>query len=403
MGARDVSLVAIAATVILAACDGASSPPDAGAGDIDDGGSPLDRAPIPPEAGPGEIDAGPPLCRSASSELTILIVNDNTGSPLPSQAAFSAALVPFFEALFSGDTDGDGLPDGASLRGAAVGVITTDMGTGSFTGYDCSDANFGDDGVLSSESAGPEHDCAASPLPRWTTVQASDGAASAAEELRCRVTTARDATGCTWEQPLEASLKALTPSTDPTLFFGDTRGHAGEWNLDFADGDGVLAILVVTDEDDCSVADPELFDTATRVYPGSVNLRCTTYPAAVHTIERYVGGLANLRAPGRLVLGVLAGIPPDLVVGPGASFDTVLADARMQQVVDPSTPTQLIPSCNAVGLGRAYPPRRLVEVAARTNGRGHFGAIGSLCQPDLGPTLRAFAATILEAAEAGCR
>ena len=55
--------------------------------------------------------------------------------------------------------------------------------------------------------------------------------------------------GCEYEQPLEASLAALTRQAEP-----------GMPNEGFLRNDSLLAIIYVTDEDDCSASNPQLYD-----------------------------------------------------------------------------------------------------------------------------------------------
>ena len=49
-----------------------------------------------------------------------------------------------------------------------------------------------------------------------------------------------------FEQQLEATLKAVTPSTAATRFFGDTTGHADGANAGFRREGAVLAIVFHT-------------------------------------------------------------------------------------------------------------------------------------------------------------
>ena len=51
---------------------------------------------------------------------------------------------------------------------------------------------------------------------------------------------------------------------------------------------------------------------------------------------------------------------------------------RMQQRVDPGTPSQLVPACEVPGRGAAAPPRRIVELI---RGFGASGTVQSICQP----------------------
>ena len=156
----------------------------------------------------------------------------------------------------------------------------------------------------------------------------------------------------------------------------------------------MLGIVVLTDEEDCSAADPALFDPASTTYSGDLNLRCFSYPSAVHPTSRYVDGLTALRRarPDLLALAVIAGIPDNLVppteAPTAADYDVILADPRMAEEIHPSAPTRLRPSCEAPGRGFAFPPRRLIEVARAFAGQS---TVASICDADYGPAIRGIA------------
>jgi hypothetical protein len=192
--------------------------------------------------------------------------------------------------------------------------------------------------------------------------------------------------GCGYEQPLEAMLKALTPSTSATRFFEGTTGHADGPNAGFVRPDSLLAIVHLTDEDDCSAADPGIYDFESTTYTGHVNLRCIEYPEAMHPVDRYVDGLLALRAdrPDQLAYALVAGVPTDLIErGLRTDYDGILDDERMQVRLDDADPLRTEPSCNVPGRGLAFPPRRMVEVAAALDGRGGVATVQSICQDRL--------------------
>lgn len=147
----------------------------------------------------------------------------------------------------------------------------------------------------------------------------------------------------------------------------------------------------MTDEEDCSARDPDLFNPSSPTYGATdLNLRCFAHAeAAVHPIERYVDGLLQLRRRARrLVYLPLAGIPLDLAPAVGerplwdhlVSEDPALRDERMQERVDPALPSRLLPSCNVPGRGVAFAPVRLVRVAQALERTGAHVSVGSVCQ-----------------------
>ena len=178
-------------------------------------------------------------------------------------------------------------------------------------------------------------------------------------------------------------LKALSPA-GATTFYRNTDGHGDAANADFLRPNSVLATILVTDENDCSVIDGELFNLDSSVYSTDINLRCFTHPEALYPISRYTDGLRGLRSdPEDLIFGLIAGIPVDLG---GASPETILADPRMLEQVDSVDGDQLVPSCNVPGRGVAYPPTRMVQVAQEL---GDNAVVQSICQEDFTPVLDA--------------
>ena len=321
--------------------------------------------------------------------LSVLFVMDNGGLVSPEQLSLASELPWLIETLGTGDIDEDGVVDLPPFEVIRFGVVTTDMGTGGFALPTCAMPGLGDDGLLRTEGNWAREGCVES-YPRFAEYRPeSDSVAAAEEQMRCVLVTGDD-DGCGFEQPLEAALKAVTPSSSDLRFFRDTRGHADGSNLGFFEAPSALAIVVMDDEDDGSVLDPDFFDPD-GVYSGSLLLRAFHYPEALHPVDRYVDGLlAALDAPTWLTFAVIAGVPPRLSPARDADgYDAVLEDPDMQPQIDLADPNRLRPSCNTPGIGLAFPPVRLVEVARALDERGAATAVGSSCQNDLRPPLRA--------------
>lgn len=160
-------------------------------------------------------------------------------------------------------------------------------------------------------------------------------------------------------------------------------------NRGFVRDDSLLVIIAMTDEDDCSTPNLDLFSQRSAVYSGNINLRCFTYPDAVYPTSRYVDGLLALRAdrPELLIYAAIVGVPTDLVAGPERlDYDRILGDRRMMETIDPANPTRLRPSCMTES-GMAFPPRRMVNVAQQLDARGAGGVVQSICQSDFGLTM----------------
>ena len=334
-------------------------------------------------------------------KVDLLFMVDNSNSMAEEQTSLAEQFPRLVSALASGDINGDGTQDFPPVRSLRVGVVSSDMGTGGFMVPTCLEPNFGDDGVLRTQGNTSVPGCMAA-YPRFLEFSPPGDAAAFAAEFTC---VARMGTGgCGFEQQLEAVLKALTPSTAPIAFNMGTSGHGDGANINFARPDSLLTIIMVTDEEDCSAADPELFNPATSVYSGDLNLRCFQYPEAVHPVERYVDGLLALRTdPDLLIFAAITGVPPDLVADPSRiDYDAILNDDRMREMVDPTEPTRLNPSCNVPGRGLAFPPRRIVRVAQMIEQRASNGLVQSICQSDFTPALNAILEKLADVLGGAC-
>lgn len=387
--------------------------PDAGPSTVVDAGA-FDAGPMPDssvDAGPtldagvdggstpdSGVDAGTPS--RGGGELDLLFMVDNSNSMVEEQLSLTAEFPRLVNVLVTGDFEGDGSttgPNDFAPFDLNVGIITSDMGTGGYTVPTCTDSNVGDDGILR-RTGRTDLGCAAT-YPAFLNFRPGTGMdpAAFADEVTCVALVGTG--GCGFEQPLDAVLKALSPSAAtswtapgyaPPIFFRGTFGHGDGPNAGFVRDGSVLTIVPLTDENDCSALDPDIFNPTSPAYGGTdLNLRCFAHDSALHPLARYVDGLAQLRAtPSRLVYAPIVGIPVDLVAAPGASpdydalvsADPALRDDRMEERVDPATGRRLLPSCDVTGRGVAFPPIRLVEVARGLEARGAQVTVQSICQ-----------------------
>jgi len=312
------------------------------------------------------------------AQVDFLVVMDTSPSMIAEQAALASQLGPVVRALQTGDIDGDGVPEADPIADLHVGVVTPDLGTGPYPVASCTER--GEDGILRDHSG--VMDCAGLSIdPRYLAFTPdTDEPTAFADDWSCLVRAGVG--GCGFEQPLDASLQALTPAGSPLRFFDAALGQADGPNLGFLRPDSLLVVLVVTDEDDCSAEDRALFELSGDVYPGPLGLRCSDHPEALHPITRYVSGLLALRDADQIIFAVVAGLPLGLVPDPRTTPDyaAILAAPQMQEVPD-ATGTSLIPSCSR-RLLQAYPPRRLLQVAQGLEERGATTTLSSICQAD---------------------
>ncbi len=340
-------------------------------------------------------------CGSCAA-VDLLIVMDTSDSMLMEQQALAMQLENIAHVLGSGDRDGDGVRDFQPIEDLQVGVITPDLGIGGAVMLPACDAQ-GDDAILLDRTGSTSADCIArndALSAGFLTFMATEDR-SVVQEFAANWSCLVEAGigGCTFEQPLEAALKALTPARSALRFGpGMSLGHGDGANRGFLRQDSLLVVIVVTDDDDCSAADYSLFDPEAPYATRELNLRCAFEQQALHPLERYVSGLLELRRAEHIVYGIVAGIPPSVAPagGRGADWSLILEHADMQYKLEPDDPTALVPACSGPLGQSARPARRLVGLARDLEERGARTVVSSICSPSAYATI---AGAILTAAE----
>jgi hypothetical protein len=357
------------------------------------------------------------------------------------RAKLAQEMPKLIKVLITGDRDGDGVSELTPAESLHLGVVTSDMGAPGISPSDSLDPQTcvgqGDDGILQ-HIGYPAVDprCQGSyPEPYITHVAGVDDPDKTVTDYACMLQV--DSNGCGFEQPLEAALKALWPSKDHSIaFLGDTQGHGDLENKGFLRDDSLLAVVVVTDEDDCSVGaqgNADLFVSAkSPLLPeflktdpnkgNKVNMRCALDDELSlkernrWSVERYLKGFRALRPnmENRVIFGVIAGIPVDLVdqnadipqaiLGDSEAdpaevskyYTAILDDPRMvntEEAGDIPTSSMLTPACilanpnydptaeqsetNVWFVTSAEPARRFVELAKAF---GVNSAVQSICE-----------------------
>jgi hypothetical protein len=371
--------------------------------------------------------------------IDLLLMIDPSEKRLETHVILVDEFRRLFSILESGDLDADGTPDFGPIESLHVGVVSSDMGLPTVEGIPWCDG-LGADGVMRNKPEEgwrglqvPGLDCEPT-YPRFLNYTVGqDSLADAVEHFACIAL--HD--GCGFEYSLESILKALWPASDDSItFLGETpaertHGHGDGKNAGFlrpgtGDDASLLVIVSLTNEDDCSSADPYIFTPELYLPPGDPlldqdwGLRCHLNRDSLYPVSRYVYALRALRpgAERQLVFATLAGVPRDLVDEAARSkvdfedsrqreayYDRVLADPRMQERQDPSRPPgdgHVAPSC----IGPSFPPRRFVEA---TRAFGERGVLQSECfardltgRGSLSDGIDVIAANIAKAVDEAC-
>lgn len=276
----------------------------------------------------------------------VLVIDDSAGM-IEEREDLTGALGTFVDSLLAPpDLDGDGVVDRVAIADLHVGVLSSDLGTGDADAPGCGP---GHDGLFEHSPSDSVAGCDDS-YPTYLSFNEGDDTQVLARDIECVAPHGR--AGCTYQQPFEAVRRALVDQTD-----GPHEGFVRESSL--------LAIVLVTNGDDCSIL-PDgdaLFDPAQELGPAAT--RCALAGQDwLEPVASYSTELLSLRvnSPDRLVVTAVAGIPlgmecPDTESSAGLAC--VLEQESMQPVADGD---RLAPSCTSLSNGDAVPPARIVSL-----------------------------------------
>jgi hypothetical protein len=367
----------------------------------------------------------------------MIVVVDNSPSMVEEQQVLATGFFTLLNALV--DPTG-GLEAADDVRG---GIVTSDLGTQSSRepgpAIDEQNTPKGDDGEFRTYSPGTtvrvtsgvipcDEDGSQCPTAEWTcqggVCQAPSGTmgdvscpgigssyaevlpgqtnAQLALQTACLGQVGQD--GCGYEQQLEASVLGL------------------EKHPDFMRADYLLAVLVVSDEEDCSVKNAGLWTSDSFLDQDLNNVSCNYPPSNEQNFlfptNEYAQRLRALKKDeNAVVFAAIVGVPKDDesgCQGKGSEIDDCLDSPAMQLDVkiDGFTDergkkyTHFATACirdddqNVPGMEtEARPGRRYVQVAQDF---GDNGYIYSICNPDWSPAMKDFADSIRQKLEPSC-
>lgn len=344
---------------------------------------------------------------SAVHKLDLVFVIDNSASMEVPQARLAAEIPGAIAALTTGDIDGDGRLEIQPVESLHVAVVTSDVGVRHVELAGCTPE--GDDGLY----APAAEDCGLAG-PGFLSFDPSVTTEVFGEQAQCLVR--RGTEGCSRPQVLRALRSALTSNEHPLH-----RGNAMGANRGFLREDSYLAIILLTDRDDCSVYQPELFSPRSG-YQGPLGLRCSNFgndPNVVISPELIAYDLDELGQHGRVFFGAITGLPnvlgsgapcspdrrPDCgwgecLEGPGGVYRCLepsrnirtgryrVLDRPAMQYEPNEAVDGLRPVCSGADGVSAEPARRIVEFAqtfqGRTGDQESAVALTSICDEDYG-------------------
>ena len=323
---------------------------------------------------------------SDGRDLDLLIVMDNSSSTSDKQTLFAKNLTAFSAAL-------DAFPGGRP--NLHIGVVTTsvDIGVPNLDQAGCPSPDPVYDGRLqnvpfTSSCTGPT-DRYISDIMQPDGTRLTNYGGTLADTLGCIGQLGEH--GCGFESPLEAMKRALN---------GQNPENAG-----FLRPAANLAVVILTDEDDCSIADPSfLIDAVPEVTTDFICQPLASYdcdepispdqpgsytdcrPAAngpLATTTSYADFLATIKDPSQTVVSIIAGDPaPDIATGP------LTTSADTQNLA-------LLPSCSVTLNGQLSIGRPGIRLAALAQSLGDHGQFQTVCQTDYSAALTAIGATTM--------
>lgn len=376
---------------------------------------------------------------SSIDRVDLLFMVDDSASMTSKQESLKAQFPRMIQVLSTGmrrANDPNPFPPVADMH---LAVVSSDLGVVGQPDIMGCDPNGGDDGRLQHTSSG-DPGCQAT-YPDFLSYNASrDNPMQIGVDFGCIASLG--AMGCTFENQLEAPLKALWPrvvqdkdgnvlTQNPYTFLAPPGGVATgrgdtappEGSLGFLRTDpnapSVLGIILLTDEDDQSSQNTAYLSTTDPSANQSTQVRPAMNAQNLYPVQRYIDGFKALRPsqPELVVFAAIAGVPTDLVSPQAranvdfsnemqreAYYDRIAGDRRMQpQVMNGFGMASFAPACQRTNAMRqaetATPARRILEVV---RGFGENGTLQSICADDYGPGMDAIIDIIAKQLGAVC-
>lgn len=364
----------------LSGADGGAG--TAGGGSAGTGGGSVDAR---PESGLKLVVEVP---ATVNRDLDLLFVIDNSASMASLQAKLIASFPTFMNVL-------RGLPGG--LPNLHVAVISSDLGAGAYDSADIPGCrHHGDQGIMQNAPRGKT--CSTGSLNGGQHfIVDGDGQrnyAGTLEDTFACIAALGDQ-GCGFEHQLGSLLRALG---------ADGNGGPPPENYGFNRPDAVLAITILTNEDDCSApVESTLFDPSSRYVADPLgpvsSFRCNEYghlcggQKPPRNADAELSGMCTSVEDGTLLRvadvakalkalkpGALEDVLLSVIAGPPNPYNVRLTAPVLAD--DPSLWPSIDHSCTAADSSFADPGIRVKELADAFGGNGVFQSIcGSSLEP----------------------
>jgi hypothetical protein len=366
--------------------------------------------------------------------LDLLIVIDDSQSMEQEQEKLALQVPRLVNLLLSGgEVDPTAVGTFPAIESLHVGIITPDLGYSTAPPHnfvagtdflppgpptECDSTGKAGFMQVTGYQGEPRTECPANTPPDGTlylNYETGDDPMGLVDDVTCVTGQGTDGMwGCGYEQQLESIVAS--------------NGNSA--NAGFHRDGALLAIILITDEDDCSTTDPRVFDTdqrdsnpfqgpwldATTKAQVKFNLRCWEHRDALRKVEDYVSGIASLKSdPSQVVFAAITGIPEDDTLDrdqfntDADRYTAILDDGRMAEVPNPPDDAAqnqaLRPTCTASdGSGSAAPARRIVETlkGLAEDNTGVGTVVESICAADYSPALNAIVDRIAAALRQLC-
>jgi hypothetical protein len=307
-------------------------------------------------------------------DVDLLFVIDNSNSMERNQANLARNFPKLIDGLRTSKL-------GGAIPNVHIGVVSSDLGAGNYSLPSCEVVN-GDGGRLQNR---PRRPGCVPPRDPW--ISYVDGQTNVPSATKDPVEQVKEAFqciaelgvgGCGFEHQLEAARRALDPATNPG----------------FVRRDALLAIVIITDEDDCSAARPELFDPAQQGLNDPLgpltSFRCTELGVECDQKGRQPGPRTNCRPAYDWLRKVQTYVDDFKALKPGRTMLFVIAGPTEPFAIGQEGPNPILKASCQSADGGAAPAVRLKAVADGLGKDGHFNPAGvSICSSDFGPAMQA--------------